>query len=73
MEQLIVRVTDKEKAKMLSKILSALDFVNSVSRIEEIKTTSDDEENFFSLAGVWENRDITIESIRQEAWREGIK
>ncbi len=30
MEQLIVRVADKEKAEMLMKILSALDFVSSV-------------------------------------------
>ena len=33
----------------------------------------DDEQDFFSLAGIWENRNITTESIRQEAWRQGTK
>jgi superfamily II DNA/RNA helicase len=74
MEQLIVRVADKEKAKMLSKILSALDFVNSVEVMED-KTiiSNNNEQDFFSLAGLWENRNVTIESIRQEAWREDLK
>jgi hypothetical protein len=30
MEQLIIKVADKEKAQMLLTIISALDFVNSV-------------------------------------------
>ena len=34
---------------------------------------SNDEQDFFSLAGIWENRNITTESIRQEAWRQGTK
>ncbi|MGK7940357.1 MAG: hypothetical protein AB4062_09450 [Crocosphaera sp.] len=29
-----------------------------------------EQENFFSLAGIWENRDINLEEIRQQAWRE---
>ncbi|MCC5639783.1 hypothetical protein LC593_28955 [Nostoc sp. CHAB 5844] len=75
MEQLklIVQVADKEKAEMLTKILTSLDFVNSVELVENKPTTSDDEQNFFSLAGLWENRDITTESIRQQAWMEDIQ
>ncbi|MDB9373669.1 hypothetical protein [Nodularia sphaerocarpa] len=34
-EQLIVRVADKEKAEMLLKILSALNFVTSVEVMED--------------------------------------
>ena len=71
--QLIVRVADKEKAEMLTKILSALDFVNSVELVEHKPTKSDDEQDFFSLAGLWENRDITTESIRQQAWMEDVQ
>lgn len=69
MEQLIVQVADKEKAEMLLKILSALDFVNSVEVMEDKATISDNEQDFFSLAGLWENRHVTTESIRQQAWR----
>ena len=69
MEQLIIKVADKEKAQMLLAIISALDFVNSVEVIKDKTTISDDEEDFFSLAGLWETRNITTESIRKEAWR----
>ncbi len=31
------------------------------------------QENFFSLAGIWENREIDIHSLRQQAWREESK
>ncbi len=71
--QLIVRVSDKGKAEMLTKILTSLDFVNSVEIVEEQPTISDEEQDFFSLAGLWENRDISTESIRKEAWRENVQ
>jgi hypothetical protein len=73
MQQLIIQIADKEKAQMLLKIISALDFVNSVEVIEDNTNTSDHEQDFFSLAGIWENRNVTTESIRQEAWRQEIK
>jgi hypothetical protein len=70
MKQLIVHVSDSTKAETLSKILTALDFVNSVEIIEDKTTLSDNEQDFFALAGLWENRNITPKSIRQAAWRE---
>jgi hypothetical protein len=72
-QQLIIQIADKEKAQMLLKLISALDFVNSVEVIEDNTNISDDEQDFFSLAGIWENRNITTESIRQEAWRQETK
>jgi hypothetical protein len=73
MQQLIIQIADKEKAQMLLKIISALDFVNSVEVIEDNTSISDDEQDFFSFAVIWENRNITTDSIRQEAWRQEIK
>ncbi|HEY9702448.1 MAG TPA: hypothetical protein V6C58_08385 [Allocoleopsis sp.] len=70
MEQLIVKVDDQEKAQMLSKILTALDFVNSVEIIEYKAPKTDDDQDFFSLAGLWENRNITTDSLRAKAWKE---
>ena len=69
MEQLIIKVADKEKAQMLLAIISALDFVNSVEVVEDNTNIADNQQDFFALAGMWENRDITTESIRQQAWR----
>ena len=70
MKQLIVHISDSKKAETLSKILSALDFVNSVEIIEDKTILSDNEQDFFALAGLWENRNITPKSIREAAWRE---
>lgn len=36
--------------------------------LEDIK-----EEDFFSLAGLWQDREITIESIRKQAWLDRTK
>ena len=69
MQQLIIQVADKEKAEMLLKIISALDFVNSVEVVEDNSNIADNQQDFFALAGMWENRNITTESIRQQAWR----
>ncbi len=34
-----------------------------------LPTNEDDSLDFFSMAGIWEDREITLESIRQKAWR----
>ena len=70
MKQLIVHIRDQEKAETLSKILTALDFVDSVEIIEDQTTLSDNEQDFFALARLWEDRDITPKSTREAAWRE---
>ncbi len=73
MEQIVVQVRDKEKAKVLFELLTALDFVDSVKTSEaeevEVKATIREEAaDFFSLAGLWQDREVTLESIRQKAW-----
>lgn len=73
MEQILIRVKNKEKAKMLLELLSALDFVDLVrtSSEGEAKMPEASQEaptDFFSLAGLWEGRDVNLESIRQKAW-----
>ncbi|MGM3306447.1 hypothetical protein ACSQ6I_10760 [Anabaena sp. WFMT] len=68
MQQLIIQVADKEKAEMLLTIISALDFVNSVEVVEDNSNIADNQQDFFTLAGMWETRNITTESIRQKVW-----
>ncbi|MDA3915342.1 MAG: hypothetical protein PF690_00010 [Deltaproteobacteria bacterium] len=74
MEQIVIQVSDKEKADMLLKLLNSLDFVDFVSpRVEENikRTTTASGKNrldFFSLAGLWKNRKIDLELIRKKAW-----
>ncbi len=73
MEQIIIQVQDKEKAKMLFELLKALDFVYLVNTSEKKDTeidmtTTEESLDFFSLAGLWKNREINLESIRKKAW-----
>ena len=68
MKQLIVHIRDQEKAETLSKILTALDFVDSVEIIEDQTTLSDNEQDFFALARLWEDRDITRISHKAREW-----
>lgn len=70
MARLVVRLESKEKAKLLSEFLSALNFVSSVELTEDRLIPLKTEEDFFSLVGLWKGRDITQDSIRKDAWRE---
>ena len=74
MQHIVVEVQDQEKAELLFALLNALDFVTFVST-EDVqdenatqKGTGDRTEEFFTYAGLWAERDITITSIRQQAW-----
>jgi len=74
MEQIVIEVSDKEKADMLFKLLNSLDFVNFVTpRVgENMETTTTvrgkNHLDFFSLAGLWKNRKVDLELIRKKAW-----
>ena len=73
MEQFVVQVKDKHKAKMLLELLTSLDFVNIVkNNLQEDKDHQPGvrkrKTDFFSFAGLWANRDINIQSIRRQAW-----
>ena len=70
MTQLVVQLKSEEKAKMLSEFLSALAFVNSVKLTKDEPIQQDTENDFFSLAGLWKDRNISQESIRIGAWPE---
>ena len=73
MTQLVVQIKSEEKAKMLSEFLFALAFVNSVKLSKDGPIQQDSDNDFFSLAGLWKNRNISQESIRVSAWPEKNK
>ena len=69
MEQILIRIKNKEKAQLLFELLSALDFVELVETDSpEAAETAAGSADFFALAGLWEDREITLDSIRQQAW-----
>ncbi len=73
MEQIVIHVQDKEKARLLFEMLSALDFVDFIDTKSEEQTEANqhgrqETTDFFKLAGLWENREINLEMIREKAW-----
>ena len=71
MEQITIRIKDRKKAQTLLDFLKSLDFIESVSEKDlpfEGTSSNGGEKDFFSMAGFWAGRDITIQSIREQAW-----
>lgn len=78
MEQITILVENKEKVTLLSTLLKALDFVKSV-KVDTVEVDVNDapaqevyendaDTDFFSVAGIWKNRDIDLATIRKQAW-----
>jgi hypothetical protein len=67
MEQIIVHVKDKLKAKMLIELLNDMNFVSDIKTIEQ-DIDKNYKIDFFSFAGIWADRDVNLQSIRQQAW-----
>ncbi len=70
MEQITIQVRDKSKLASIFELLKTLDFVDIIDADkEEHQVVSEGQaEDFFSLAGLWEDRDVQQEAIRQKAW-----
>jgi hypothetical protein len=71
MEQILISIKNKEKAKLLLELLKSLDFVEEVEshiQADEINNSVAASEDFFALAGLWSGREITLDSLRQKAW-----
>ena len=73
MEQIVIRIKDKQKARRLIDLLKVLDFIDSVEADETVlsheeTSLNQEEDDFFALAGLWQGRDVSQEMIRQQAW-----
>lgn len=70
MEQITIHIKDRKKAKKLLDFLKSLDFVESVVE-KEVATESPAEAGegeFFAMAGLWSGRDISLKTLREQAW-----
>lgn len=71
MEQIIIQVKNRRKARALLNFLTSLDFVEAVSSANLPESENSEEtqtEDFFALAGLWAGRDVTLETLRKKAW-----
>jgi len=74
MERIVIQVRDKNKARLLSELLRALEFVEFVKETSDTAAEAsnlDEKSNFFSMAGLWEGKDIDLGVIRRQAWPRG--
>ncbi|MDZ7718642.1 MAG: hypothetical protein U5K72_07500 [Balneolaceae bacterium] len=75
METIKITVRDKKHAQMLADLARELNFVTSVESLKDDsesvipKGNFSSDEEFLSLCGLWKDRDVTIEKIREQAWR----
>ncbi len=68
MEQIIIQVSNKEKASLLFKLLRSLDFVEAIETSQEAHQPETTDDEFFALAGIWADRQVDQASLRQQAW-----
>lgn len=69
MEQITIRIKDRKKARKLLDFLKSLDFVESVieKEVTNESPTEAGEVEFFALAGLWNGRDISLKTLREQA------
>jgi hypothetical protein len=70
MEQITIRIRDPKKAQTLIDFLKSLDFVETIieKELSDESSTVNEENEFFAMAGLWEGRDISLKTIREQAW-----
>ena len=68
--KIVINITDDKKGKTLIEFLKELSFVN-LDKINDDKKLNKNEktDDFYKLFGIWKNREITKESLRESAWR----
>ena len=65
MEKIILTIKDDKKKNFLLELLKQFDFIE-VQKATEKKTDTYD---FFGSAGLWKGRDITVNKLREQAWK----
>ncbi|MCP4369393.1 MAG: hypothetical protein GY797_14960 [Deltaproteobacteria bacterium] len=75
MHHITVEVQNHEKAQQLYAVLQALDFVTQISSTDDKQEdfllreeTPGRSEEFFSYAGLWADREISVTTPRKQAW-----
>lgn len=68
--KLALKLTDAARLPMLLEILRHFDFIETAEaeQVEGAEQVVDKASAFHALAGIWAERDITAEELRQQAW-----
>ncbi len=63
-----LKVKDKAKFNRLLSLINDLDYVEVVKKDQAKKEKATAGDDFFALAGMWKNRNITQSELRSRAW-----
>ncbi len=68
MQKIILTIKDNSKLSFFLKLMKQLDFVE-VEEASFKRKPSVKKHNFFASAGLWKNRDINADELREKAWK----
>jgi hypothetical protein len=68
MEKITLTIKDDSKLSFFLKLLKQLDFVE-VHDVSPGRKSKPKEHDFFASAGLWKNRDIDADKLRENAWK----
>lgn len=75
MKTIRITVESEEAARSLIGMVRDLDFVTAIELVEDNKSTGvprgkfSSENEFLSICGLWRDRELSAEVIREQAWR----
>ena len=67
MEQIIINVKDHSKLPFLMEFLELFKFIEVQQKTS--KKSKADQYNFFESAGIWKDRDVNANQLREQAWK----
>ena len=67
MDKILISIKDKSKAHIVVGLLKELSFIEfrELGKANKIRKASD----FRELFGIWKGREVTLDDLRQKAWR----
>ncbi len=70
MEQITIQISDRRKARALRVFLKSLDYIEkiTIANLYLPTTARSKKSDFFAMTGIWADREITLESLRKDAW-----
>jgi hypothetical protein len=68
MKTVTLKIKDKSKFQHFLTFIEDLDYIEVLKQKSDTKKSATSEDNFFALAGMWKNRDISAEDLRSKAW-----
>ena len=67
MDKILINIKDKSKAHIVVDLLKELSFIEfrEIGKANKIEKVSD----FRELYGIWKDREVTLDNLRQKSWQ----